>query len=349
MGYCFTTRSTVPLKDIHWSGCEDTCIPDPCCPEEPAARIVFGISPATLCSSQSGNGDETGFISGQVFINGRPAEAGVIVSLSVSNPALGIFVPSATITNESGYFTAVFISRNGPGTGTIIATLPDCPGTIATLPITIIDCSRNNATINSFNASPSTICTAGTGGNTSTLTGQVFVNGSPAQGVNVQFQVNNNTLGSVNPSSTTTDANGNFTAVFTANNNTGTAIITANLPSSGSNATTSITINNCQGAPIITAFSAAPTSICTSAGGGNTSELSGQVIANDKPAAGVTVLFEVDDTNLGSVNPVQVRTDQSGLFRAVFTARGNPGRAIITAFLPDSGSKVTVPIAINNC
>ncbi|OIK04084.1 hypothetical protein BIV59_22330 [Bacillus sp. MUM 13] len=346
MGYCFTTRSTVHLKDIHWSGCEDTCIPDPCCPEEPAARIVFGISPATLCSSQSGNGDDTGFISGQVFINGRPAEAGVIVSLSVSNPALGIFVPSATITNESGYFTAVFISRNGPGTGTIIATLPDCPGTMATLPITIINCTQNNATINSFNASLSTICTAGT----STLTGQVFVNGNPAGGVTVQFQVSGNNLGSVNPSSITTNANGAFTATFTADGNTGPAVITATIPSSGSQATTTVTINNCPSAPIITSFIADPPSICASAGGRNTSELSGQVIANDKPAAGVTVLFEVDDPNLGSVNPVQFRTDQSGLFRTVFTARGISDRtANITASLPESGSKVTVPIVINNC
>jgi hypothetical protein len=122
-----------------------------------------------------------------VFINGSPAEAGVIISLSVSNPSLGILIPTATITNATGHFTAVFIATNGAGTGTIIATLPDCPGTIATLPITIINCSQNNATINNFNASPNTICTTGTGGNTSTLTGQIFVNGSPAGGVTVQF------------------------------------------------------------------------------------------------------------------------------------------------------------------
>ncbi|MFJ7513185.1 DUF4183 domain-containing protein, partial [Peribacillus simplex] len=102
------------------------------------------------------------------------------------------------------------------------------------------------ATINNFNAAPPQICATGTGSpNTSNLSGQVLVNGSPAGGVTVQFQVNDNNLGSVNPSSFTTDGSGNFNAVFTANNTTGTANITASLPAFGTNAPTSITIMDC--------------------------------------------------------------------------------------------------------
>jgi len=252
-GSCEVNLHHTQKKTCRESNCSGSCccprnqkkINDSCCPTNPTAAIVFSINPPTLCSSNSGN--NTGFISGQVFVNGSPAEAGVIVSLSVSNPSLGILIPTATITNATGHFTGVFIATNGPGTGSIIATLPDCPGTIASIPITINDCSQPTATINNFNAAQNPICTTGTGTNTSNLSGQVFVNGSPAGGVTVQFQVNDNNLGSVNPSSTTTDGSGNFNAVFTANNTTGTANITASLPSFGANAPTSITINDCDG------------------------------------------------------------------------------------------------------
>lgn len=194
-----------------------------------------------VCTSDQGN--NTGFISGQVLVNGSPAEAGVIVRLSLSNPSLGILIPAATITNATGHFTGVFIATNGPGTGSIIATLPDCPGTIASIPITINDCSLPTATIINFNASTNPICTAGTGENTSNLSGQVFVNGSPAGGVTVEFQVNPNNLGSFNNQiPITTDPSGNFNVVFTANNTPGTANITASLPSFGTNAPTSIII-----------------------------------------------------------------------------------------------------------
>lgn len=232
MGHCMIRRTTTNSKKCNHS----------CCPTNPTATIIFSINQPTLCSSNQGN--NTGFISGQVFVNGSPAGAGVIVSLSVSNPSLGILIPTATITNETGHFTAVFIATNGTGTGLIIATLPECPGTIASIPITIIDCSQPTATINNFNASPNPICTSGTGSNMSNLSGQVTVNGSPAGGVIVQFQVNDN-LGTVNQFSTTTDASGKFTVLFTANTTSGTSNVTASLPSFGTKATTSIIINDC--------------------------------------------------------------------------------------------------------
>nr|WP_298473066.1 DUF4183 domain-containing protein [uncultured Psychrobacillus sp.] len=207
-----------------------------------------------VCTSDQGN--NTGFISGQVFVNGSPAEAGVIVRLSVSNPSLGILIPAATITNATGNFTGVFIATNGPGTGSIIATLPDCPGTIASIPITINDCSLPTATIINFNAAQNPICTTNPGPpgppNMSNISGQVLVNGSPAQGVTVLFQVNPNNLGFFNQPSTTTDASGNFNVVFTANNTPGTANITAFLPSFGTNAPTSITIMDCPPPPTVT-------------------------------------------------------------------------------------------------
>ncbi|WP_230162498.1 DUF4183 domain-containing protein [Peribacillus simplex] len=184
----------------------------------------------------------------------------------------------------------------------------------------------------------------------SNLSGQVFVNGSPAQGVTVLFQVNPNNLGFFNQPSTTTDASGKFNVVFTANNTPGTANITATLPLFGTNATTSIIINNCPPTATINNFNASTNPICTAGTGENTSNLSGQVVVNGSPAGGVTVEFQVNPNNLGSFNnQIPITTDPSGNFNVVFTANNTPGTANITAFLPSFGTNAPTSITIMDC
>ena len=107
-----------------------------------------------------------------------------------------------------------------------------------------------SATIN-MNAVPNTICTSGQANNTSTLSGQVVMNGFPAAGVSVQFSVGNNTsLGSVTPITATTDNLGMFSTIFTATNGPGSVIVTATLLSfPGVRANVPITITDCTPTP----------------------------------------------------------------------------------------------------
>ncbi|KAA0769510.1 exosporium leader peptide-containing protein [Bacillus sp. AR2-1] len=102
------------------------------------ASITLTSSETTACVSTQGN--NTLFFSGQVLVNGSPTP-GVVVSFSFSNPSLAFMVPLAVITNASGNFTAVFLAANGPGTVTVTASLLDSPGTMASVTITIVNCS----------------------------------------------------------------------------------------------------------------------------------------------------------------------------------------------------------------
>ncbi|SFI75980.1 hypothetical protein SAMN04488574_104188 [Bacillus sp. 71mf] len=77
-----------------------------------------------------------------------------------------------------------------------------------------------------LNANPTTIILGI--GFTSTLTGQVLVNGSPPPaGTPVNFSVNNAALGTISPNPAFTDALGNFTAIFTISDGAGAVMITA--------------------------------------------------------------------------------------------------------------------------
>ena len=99
-----------------------------------------------------------------------------------------------------------------------------------------------------LNADPTTICIppgVAPIPTTSTLTGQVLVNGSPPPaGTLVSFTIDNPVLGAVAPNPALTVASGNFTATFTATDGTGPVMITATALGASSN-TVTITIVNC--------------------------------------------------------------------------------------------------------
>jgi hypothetical protein len=66
----------------------------------------------------------------------------------------------------------------------------------------------------------------------SVLSGQVMVDGRPAEGVTVVFSLDTPSAGTVNPSVTITDDSGEFTASFIPNNQNGLefVFVTASLP-----------------------------------------------------------------------------------------------------------------------
>ncbi|MEW4238781.1 hypothetical protein ACRPLQ_05455 [Priestia sp. TRN 1309] len=320
-----------------------SCHSDPCCCfKGEKTTITLAADQYTVCTQDQGN--NTLFLSGQVLVDGKPA-AGVIVEFSV-NPSLATIIPLATLTNSSGNFTAVFVANDGPGVVLLTAKVLGCDEATASVPISIVNCQSSSANVN-IGATPSTVCTVGTGSNISTVSGQVLVNGTATAGVKVNLSVNNPNLGVLNTSTVTTDASGKFSATFTATSETGTVNITASLPEfSGATANTSISINNCRSTASVT-LAASPPEICNERG---TSNLSGQVLVNGIPTEGVEVDLSVSDPKLGSVTPSVVTTDASGKFSATFTATDESGTVIIKALLPKfSETTTTTSVRIDDC
>lgn len=82
--------------------------------------------------------DEFSTLSGQVLVDGRPAE-GVLVVFSLDTPSAGAVIPPVTITDDSGNFTATFVPADQDGLDFVFVTasLPDFPRTTATSVILI--------------------------------------------------------------------------------------------------------------------------------------------------------------------------------------------------------------------
>ncbi|MDQ0805363.1 DUF4198 domain-containing protein [Priestia megaterium] len=206
--------------------CDYDCDCSRCCPQTTRTTITLAANPPTVCIENN----NTTFLSGQVLVNGQPANR-EIVEFSV-NPNLGIVIPLAVITTSSGNFTAVFIATNGPGIVTLTATVPDCDRATTSIQIPINNCQQpSNATI-ILNANPNGICSNGSVPSTSTISGQVLVNGQPAGGVTVNFSLNNPSIGTLSTFTITTDPSGNFFDVtFTpTKGSNGTANVIATLP-----------------------------------------------------------------------------------------------------------------------
>ena len=125
------------LSSYRNRNCDHDCDCDFCCPQRRRTTITLVATTPTVCTLNTGNNSTV--LSGQVLVNGRPAD-GVIVEFSVT-PNLGNVIPLATITTSSGNFTAVFLSNNGPGMVTVTATVPECDGATTSIPISITPCS----------------------------------------------------------------------------------------------------------------------------------------------------------------------------------------------------------------
>lgn len=206
-------------------------------PPPPTVTVTLNADPPTICAF--GTGSNTSTLTGQVLVNGSPPPAGTMVFFTVSAPNIVALNPA--LTDAFGNFTAIFTATDGPGPAAVTAT---ALGTSSTpVAISIVDCSV--LTSFSFAANPTTVCSLGTGSNTSVLTGQVLVGGGAVAGIPVVFSVAPATLGTVFPIATTTDASGNFSTTFTAIDGPGTAFVTALLPTFGATITIAITIIDC--------------------------------------------------------------------------------------------------------
>ena len=191
-------------------------------PPPPTATITLEADPTTICipfGVEPSPVPITSTLTGQVLVNGSPPPAGTQVFFTVDNPALGTVAPNPALTDASGNFTATFTSTDGPGT--VMITASALGASSNTVTITIVNCV--NITLE---ADPTTIILGIEF--TSTLSGQVLVNGSPPPvGTPVSFTVDNPLLGIIAPNPTFTDALGNFTATFTSTDGPGTVMITA--------------------------------------------------------------------------------------------------------------------------
>ncbi|WP_340456222.1 hypothetical protein [Peribacillus butanolivorans] len=283
-------------------------------------------------------------LTGQVLVNGSPPPAGTPVFFTINDPTLGTITPNPALTDASGAFSATFSTTTVPGTAMITATALGQNSNTVTIEI------RQCAVLVTvtLNADPTTICVAGTGPNTSTITGQVLVNGSPPlAGTLVSFTIDNPALGTVALNPAPTDVSGNFTATFTATDGPGTVMITAT--ALGASDTVTITIiDNCN---VLAAFSFGPAgaTICSLGTGPNTIILSGNVLVDGGvPVAGIPVVFTVAPA-IGTTVPPATTTDASGNFSTVFTAIDGPGIATVTATLPTFGATISIAVNIVDC
>ena len=202
-----------------------------------------------------------------------------------------------------------------------------------------------------LNVDPTTICTSGKGPNTSTLTGQVLVGGSPPPaGTPIFFTVDNSVLGTVAPNIAVTDAFGNFTATFTAINGPGTVTITATALGGVSDAVTTTIIDNCN-VLFFATIGATSDTVCSSGTGPNTITVSGELLVDGGVGVtGIPVEFSVDNPLLASVSPATTTTDASGNFSTTFTAIDGPGIVAVTATFPTvAASALSIDITIIDC
>ncbi|PVE71037.1 hypothetical protein DC421_03235 [Priestia megaterium] len=139
--------------------------------------------------------------------------------------------------------------------------------------------------------------------------------------------------------------------MFVANGGPGVVLLTAKvLGCDEATASVPISIVDCQSSSANVNIGATPSTICTVSTGSNVSTISGQVLINGTPTAGVQVNLLANNPNLGTLTSSTVTTDASGKFSTTFTAANVTGNVNITASLPEfSGATANTSISINNC
>ena len=170
-------------------------------------------------------------------------------------------------------------------------------------------------------ANPSSLTADGT--SISTITATVTNEpGDPVEGVTVSFTIESG-CGSLSSDSNITDANGIATTTYTAGTKAGDVIIKAVV--NGISNTTTITLT--AGNPAHISISANPNMII--ADGMSTSTIT--VIVTDQYGNSVpnTVVYFVNETGIGIINPISNTTNTNGITSAVYTAGTILGNEII--------------------
>ena len=269
-----------------------------------AANIAVSANPTSITADGASTSAITAVVTDE---NGNPV-AGAEVSFATS---LGAIDATAT-TDANGEATATLTSATTVGTATVSATSGAANGS------TSVEFVTGDAANIAVTASPETITADGS--SISIITARVTdANGNPLAGATVDFGT---TLGTVDPTSATTNADGVATTTLTAATTTGTATVSAT--SGGANGSTTVAF--VAGAPANIAVTADPSTI--TADGGSTSTITAVVTdANGNPVAGAEVSF---GTTLGTVDEIGT-TDANGVATATLTASTTAGTATVSA------------------
>ncbi len=273
-----------------------------------AASFSKSFSGLTLgtASSQMVPG-KTYTLSGNLSTTGGSGSKGIKgVSISISSSAGGSAMTA--ITDQSGYYSVSYSVPAGASTGLITFTATG-DGATATATATI-----GTYSISALAASPSTV----TAGGTATVSGKVLFNQTAVSGEGVVLSVQGG--GSLSSSTVTTDANGNFTATYTAPTGPASVTITAADPTLGVTGTVAVSVVM----PPSMTLSATPTPVAT----GQSVTISGQVMINNVGAPNQTITLS-DNSAGGSFTSVTI--DSSGNYTATYTAPSSASSVTITA------------------
>ncbi|QSO47520.1 invasin domain 3-containing protein [Alicyclobacillus mengziensis] len=265
-------------------------------------------------ASNPGNVTVTGLVYGA---NGAP-----VADATVSLGATGVTLPSPTVTtNDSGQFNAYFYApSNGSYTVTGQVYGTDVTGAKS---ITISDeqPAPQVASSVALSVSPSSIPENGT----ASVTGYVYdANHQPMAYTQVDLQAGNGALQDTTP---VTDANGEFTTVYTAGPSAGSDVVRATVDGTNVSNSAPVAVTAPQAGTNAAGMTLniSPTSIKTDQQAtvtGSVYDSNGQAVPN------ATVELFLDGQ--GQVVPSMVNTDSSGAFTSTLQAPMLPGPVTVT-------------------
>jgi adhesin/invasin len=232
---------------------------------------------------------------------------------------LGRLSATSAITNSSGIATVTLYPETIQDTANITAVWQSIASSVN---VTIAE-----GTI-TFSASPTTIATNST--MTSTIKATIRINGTAIINTPVAFSTD---LGTLTPSQTATDADGNATTTLSPGPTTGTATITATWQ--GLSNTTTIRIG--QGTVTL---NASPTTI--TAGSNEAAQITAIITLDGTPVNNAIVNFSTD---LGTLNATSATTDNIGNAYVTLIPGNIAGNATITATWQGISQTATVNIA----
>ncbi len=282
-----------------------------------AANVAVTADPAALPA----DGASTSIINVQVTDdNGNPI-AGATVDFATT---LGSIEPIVATTDENGVATATLTAATTTGTATVSATAGSASGT------TDVAFVAGTAANVEVGADPTTLTADGS--STSAISARVTdANGNPVAGETVNFAT---TLGAIDPTTATTNANGVATATLTAASSPGTANVTAVAGAANGSTNVDFVVGSAANVDV----TANPTTL--TADGSSTSAITARVTdANGNPIAGESVTFQ---TTGGTIAPAAATTDANGEANATLTASTSIETATVTASADATSNSVDV-------
>lgn len=271
-------------------------------------------------------------VTGVVYDGGGLPVPGVEVEIAAAS---GSIETAKAVTDASGRFSTVFTAPSTAGEVAITAVLPASPTVTDTVTVSVNQPVQVPARIE-LQAAPSSV----TSGGKVSVTGAVYDSDDlPVSGVEVEIAA---ALGSVNDASVVTDANGQFSTVFTAPSAAGEVTITAALSSNPSvRGTTAVYVDGVVQVPDRIELQEVSSSVTV---GSNVSVTGVVYDSGGLPVSGVEIEIAASS---GSIQTAKVVTDVNGRFSTVFTAPSAAGEVMITAAItanPTVADTITISV-----